>query len=45
MGKYSYSWVFTVLVHQQERAYSGIQVLPAWTLDREMRRRLILQET
>ena len=30
---------------KQERAYSGIQVSPAWRLDREMRRRLILQET
>ena len=41
----------TILYHyiesfkQQERAYSGIQVSPAWRLDRKMRRRLILQET
>ena len=30
---------------EQEHAYSGIQVSTAWRLDREMRRRLILQET
>ena len=30
---------------QQEHAYSSIQVLPAWRLDQEMKRRLILQET
>ena len=30
---------------KQEPAYSGIHVSPAWGLDREMRRRLILQET
>ena len=29
---------------KQGPAYSGIQVSPAWGLDREMRRRLILQE-
>ena len=29
---------------KQEPAYSDIQVSPAWGLDREMRRRLILQE-
>ena len=32
-------------IYQQERAYSGTQVSPAWRLDREMRRRFILQET
>ena len=32
-------------VSEQEGAYSGKQVSPAWKLDREMRRRLILQET
>ena len=30
---------------KQERAYSGLQILPAWRLDRKIRRRLILQET
>ena len=30
---------------KQERAYSGIQLSPAWRLDREMRSRLIVQET
>ena len=30
---------------KQKSTYSGIQVSPAWRLDREMRRRLILQET
>ena len=35
----------THLVIKQEHAYSGIQVSPACRLDREMRRRLILQET
>ena len=35
----------TPLKLKQEHAYSGIQVLPAWRLDRKMRRRLILQET
>ena len=30
---------------EQERAYGGIQLSPAWRLDREMRRRLILQQT
>ena len=29
----------------QERAYNGIPFRFAWTLDREMRRRLILCET
>ena len=31
--------------HKQDRAYSGIQVSPAWRLHRGMRRRLIIQET
>ena len=30
---------------KQERAYSGIQSRCAWSLDGEMRRRLILHET
>ena len=34
----SYDNYFTT---KQELAYSGIQVLPAWRLDREMRRRLV----
>ena len=32
-------------MNNQERAYSGFQLSPAWRLDREMRRRSILQET
>ena len=32
-------------LYEQESPYSGIQVSTAWRLDREMRRRLILQET
>ena len=35
------SSTFTV---KQKRTYSSIQVSPAWRLDREMRKRLILQE-
>ena len=37
--------ILSAKLEQQERAYSGLQVSPAWRLDREMRRRLILQET
>ena len=36
---------FVISSLPQERAHSGMQVSPAWRLDREMRRRLILQET
>ena len=32
-------------LYEQESPYSGIQVSTAWRLDRETRRRLILQET
>ena len=34
-----------VVYFQQEHAYSSIQVSPAWRVDQEMKRRLILQET